>query len=65
MAEEEQRRAAKILGRAKKLFNNENGDGWPDPADPFSDDKDAKARANYLQKAEGQLLAEKKIDSVD
>ena len=33
MTEAEGVRAAKVLNRAKKLFNNENGDGWPGPAD--------------------------------
>ena len=65
MTEAEGVRAAKVLNRAKKLFNNENGDGWPGPADLGRGDQDMRVQAEYLQKAEEQLLAEKKIESVD
>lgn len=53
MTKDEGARAAKVLNRAKG------------PADLGRGHQDMRVRAQYLQKAEEQLLAEKKIESVD
>jgi hypothetical protein len=65
MTEAEDIRAAKILARARNLFARDKGTRWVTPGDPAHDEQLRKTQAMYLQRAEEELLAEGKIESVD
>jgi len=66
MTEAENLRAEKVLARARHLFKDEHpGEAWPAPTDLARDDQLMRIAARYLQRAEKELLAQGKIESVD
>jgi len=66
MTEAEETRAAKVLAHARVLFKNDNaGHEWPVAGDLAQDEQLMRVQARYLQRAEEDLLAEGRIESVD
>jgi len=66
MTDLEERRATKVLARAKHLYRDDHpGHEWPMAGDLAQDDQLMRIQARYLQRAEQDLLKAGTIESVD
>lgn len=66
LTDAEDRRASKVLARARVLFRDDNpGHDWPMAADLAQDDQLMRIQARYLQRTEQDLQKTGAIESVD